>query len=218
MAKKPGKAVVRAAEKKDRRLAKQRASQGTALPYSVATSMFFGTLRSELDTSYALVGVFAELQQEFDALRQQFADGALDQVAYGRALATLYCTAPDGTQWTMGATSSNWYSRASAQDAWAPTPPDAALLDEADRLASEQRYRAGFALASAARPAAAPLEVPHALEGRAPVPTDGSSGRGGGDSRDPVGAPPFDALTAVPTTAAPTAMTPTAMAPAPLDA
>ena len=105
------------------------------LPGMTADTLFFGTLRPALDASSDLVGVFAELQHQFDDLFQQYNENTIDLLTLGRALTSLRCSDVNGVEWTLGATTAEWYARQGSTDPWVLTSPNASLMDEADRLA-----------------------------------------------------------------------------------
>jgi hypothetical protein len=98
----------------------------SSLPIEVVGGTFLGTLRADDDTP-ELVGEFAEIHQHYQELRAQFASGELTQQAFGRAMSELRCVDRDGNEWSIGATSGQWYRRVGREAKWVATPIDYAI-------------------------------------------------------------------------------------------
>jgi hypothetical protein len=81
-----------------------------------------GTLRSGLDEPEYLPEAFEQLSADFGVLLGKWDLGRLSAEAFAEALAQLVVREEDGTEWTIGARSGQWY-RKGYDGAWHPTTP-----------------------------------------------------------------------------------------------
>ena len=87
---------------------------------------YHGALRSELDEPSRLPSAFEQLIEQVGQARHGFERGALTKIQLAAVLQGLRVVAPDGAEWTMGATSGRWYRRP-VGGAWVPAlPPEGA--------------------------------------------------------------------------------------------
>lgn len=85
-----------------------------------------GTLRSELDEPAELPPEFSALAEKFDELRQSYDAGELSRAEFAESLSGVAVTSHDGSVWTIGATTGQWYRRFSGGNRWEPAmPPEA---------------------------------------------------------------------------------------------
>lgn len=83
---------------------------------------YHGALRSELDEPSRLPSAFEQLIEQAGQARHSFERGALTKIQLASVLQGLRVVAPDGTEWTMGATSGRWYRRP-VGGTWVPALP-----------------------------------------------------------------------------------------------
>jgi hypothetical protein len=96
---------------------------------------YHGALRSELDEPSRLPGAFEQLIEQVGQARHGFERGAITKIQLAAVLQGLRVVAPDGAEWTMGATSGRWYRRPIG-GAWVPAlPPEA---DDEGRASFQQ--------------------------------------------------------------------------------
>lgn len=97
-----------------------------------------GILRSELDEPKNLPGPFLDLITQISQARHGYDTGSLTKSQYATVLRGLRIVGPDGTEWTMGATSGRWYCRP-VGGAWVPsTPPSELSLTTNDSVPTVQ--------------------------------------------------------------------------------
>lgn len=85
-----------------------------------------GILRSELDEPKNLPGPFLDLITQIGQARHGYDTGSFTKSQYATVLRGLRIVGPDGTEWTMGATSGRWYCRP-VGGAWVPSTPPSEL-------------------------------------------------------------------------------------------
>jgi hypothetical protein len=86
-----------------------------------------GTLRSELDEPAVLLPAFSELAARVAELMASYDAGHLTRSALAGELDTAKVTHTDGSVWTIGVSSGQWYRRLSGVGTWeAALPPDGA--------------------------------------------------------------------------------------------
>jgi hypothetical protein len=100
-----------------------------------------GTLRSELDEPAVLPAAFADLAARISWLQSEYESGRLTRSAFADALDTAKVGHTDGSLWTVGVSSGQWYRKIPGGRGWeAALPPDgdittrsqaAAVADEA---------------------------------------------------------------------------------------
>lgn len=83
---------------------------------------YHGVLRSELDEPSKLPQAFEMLIEEANRARHQYERAELTKTQLAEVLQGLRVTGPDGTEWTMGATSGRWYRRPQG-GTWVPSLP-----------------------------------------------------------------------------------------------
>lgn len=91
-------------------------------PTTFAAAPDAGILRSGLDEPEYLPEAFEQLSADFGALLGKWDVGRLSAEAFAEALAKLVVREEDGTEWTIGARSGQWY-RKGYDGAWHPTSP-----------------------------------------------------------------------------------------------
>lgn len=101
---------------------KENAQPVQQAPASYAAVPDAGTLRSGLDEPEYLPEAFEQLSADFGALLGKWDLGRLSAEAFAEALAKLVVREEDGTEWTIGARSGQWY-RKGYDGAWHPTSP-----------------------------------------------------------------------------------------------
>lgn len=84
--------------------------------------MFLGSLRSDLDDEIHLHESFARLQSAAAAVRAAYLTNRLSALDAANAFQSLRLVARDGTEWTVGPSSTRWYNRRSG-GTWSPAPP-----------------------------------------------------------------------------------------------
>lgn len=92
-----------------------------------------GILRSELDEPKNLPAPFLDLITQISQARHGYDTGSLTKNQYATVLRGLRIVGPDGTEWTMGATSGRWYCRP-VGGAWVPSTPPSELSLATDDL------------------------------------------------------------------------------------
>lgn len=70
-----------------------------------------GTLRSELDEPSNMPQAFEDLVTQAARAKLAYDNGEMTKAQYAMVLRGLRLVAPDGTEWTTGATSGTWYCR-----------------------------------------------------------------------------------------------------------
>lgn len=146
-----------------------------------------GILRSDLDEPAELPAAFAALADHIDRLRQQYESGHLTRAAFAAALDVAKYRAPDGTVWTVGADSGQWYRQFPGSSVWEQAlPPEqvpaagietngvAAQLDDGTSdVATPEHARPAIALGAVPAPAVADANgwFTARLETTAPLPT-----------------------------------------------
>lgn len=102
--------------------AKRLSSRGkTTLPDDIAYRV--GTLRSELDEPSNMPQAFEDLVTQAAKAKLAYDNGELNRTQYATVLRGLRLVAPDGTEWTTGATSGTWYCRPVGGSWVRATPP-----------------------------------------------------------------------------------------------
>ena len=94
-----------------------------------------GILRSELDEPKNLPGPFLDLITQIGQARHGYDTGSFTKSQYATLLRGLRIVGPDGTEWTMGATSGRWYCRP-VGGAWVPSTPPSELSQVLSESAS----------------------------------------------------------------------------------
>lgn len=89
------------------------------------TDVSFGTLRSELDEPSILPASFEELVRRATQAKAEYNAHSISKVDYAGLLSKLVISAPDGTEWTIGASSGQWFRRFPDSN-WIPTIPPSA--------------------------------------------------------------------------------------------
>ncbi len=89
---------------------------------TVERETYHGVLRSELDEPAKLPQAFEQLIEEVGKARHAFERGDLTKVQLAEVLRNLRVVGPDGTEWTMGASSGRWYRRP-VGGTWVPSLP-----------------------------------------------------------------------------------------------
>jgi hypothetical protein len=89
---------------------------------TVERETYHGVLRSELDEPAKLPMAFEQLIEEVSKARHAFERGDLTKVQLAETLRNLRVVGPDGTEWTMGASSGRWYRRP-VGGTWVPSLP-----------------------------------------------------------------------------------------------
>lgn len=99
---------------------------------------YHGVLRSELDEPAKLPQAFEMLIEEANKARHLFERGEITKVQLAGVMQGLRVTGPDGTEWTMGATSGRWYRRP-VGGTWVPSlpPEDTGDISFAERRDAE---------------------------------------------------------------------------------
>lgn len=94
----------------------------------VERETYHGVLRSELDEPTRLPLAFEMLIEETNRARHAFERGECTKIQLAEIFQQLRVIGPDGTEWTLGATSGRWYRRP-VGGTWVPAlPPE----DDAD--------------------------------------------------------------------------------------
>lgn len=87
--------------------------------------MLHGTLRSELDEPSQLLPAFEKLVTAITHAQADYDRGVLTRQALAERLAELTVVGPDGGEWTLGATTGQWYRRFNNGDWTSALPPEA---------------------------------------------------------------------------------------------
>lgn len=82
-----------------------------------------GTLTSPLNESRRLPSVFIEVLTLQAQLERRYKAGELSAAEYAASLANLVIALPDGSSWTIGASTKLWYSKADGDAEWRRSIP-----------------------------------------------------------------------------------------------
>lgn len=102
---------------------RQPADGHTVAPARRPWQVHRGTLRSELDEPAELHPAFAEMATAIDALRRRYEDGEITRLEFAVALNDAKVAQPDGSVWTVGASTQQWYRRFPGSGRWEPALP-----------------------------------------------------------------------------------------------
>lgn len=95
--------------------------------------VFFGTLRSEFDTEEELAEGWEALSQAAETIRLAYIREELEPEVAASALGQLKLKDRNGAEWTIGASSGEWYRRTSSNNQWLrASAPTLALPDLSD--------------------------------------------------------------------------------------
>jgi hypothetical protein len=134
-----------------------------------------GTLRSGLDEPEYLPEAFEQLSADFGALLGKWDLGRLSAEAFAEALAKLVVREEDGTEWTIGARSGQWY-RKGYDGAWHPTsPPEDIGVTRYAYTPPQNAARALMQEVQVLEPIAHVADVGVPLEAREPHPVVGTT-------------------------------------------
>lgn len=84
--------------------------------------VFFGTLRSEFDTEEELDAGWEALANAAETIRLAYIREELEAKDVASALGQLKLKDRSGAEWTIGASSGEWYRRTSSNNQWLRTP------------------------------------------------------------------------------------------------
>jgi hypothetical protein len=103
--------------------AKRLSSRGKTVSHD-DVALRVGTLRSELDEPSNMPQAFEDLVTQAARAKLAYDNGEMTKAQYAMVLRGLRLVAPDGTEWTTGATSGTWYCRP-VGGAWVRSTPPA---------------------------------------------------------------------------------------------
>lgn len=114
-------------QKPERRRRRGEDVEGAPAP----SSTFLGTLRSELDVEGVLPAQFVALYATFESALGAYQRNELTKIALAEHLRALRCRDSSGVEWTLGASSLQWYRRGES-GAWQPATPPSVGVGELD--------------------------------------------------------------------------------------
>lgn len=90
---------------------------------TLGTSLFLGTLRSEFDTEEELAPAWTALMGVAEEVRMAYSKGEITGHEAAVALSSLRLKDRTGSEWTVGASSGEWYRRLSGAMGWVRSAP-----------------------------------------------------------------------------------------------
>ena len=129
--------------------------------------VFLGTRPSRVTTADELPPTFVDLRRRFDEVRELYEDDEITREQYADQLSSLTLIDPNGVEWTIGATTRQWFRR-TVEGTWVAAPPPsvhalaaaAALAEASARLDAAPEPPAPKLEADPEPPTAAPPRAP----------------------------------------------------------
>lgn len=143
-------------------------------------TLFLGTLRSEFDTAEELAEGWSALATAAEAVKLAYLRRDLTPEQTAEALAQLRLLDTNGSEWTVGATTGEWYRKNPGGTQWMKAPPPSVVMPD---LMGAPRWI--FEGAAVLMPREAPLAVePTASMPEAFLPAKSNDGPNGFDDPD----------------------------------
>jgi hypothetical protein len=130
---------------------------------TAAYSPNLGTLTSKLDDNTELPALFTDVQEQVASIREQLVAEQLDQRSAAAVLSTLRIESPDGTLWSMGARTLQWY-RKFPSGTWSLAAPPLGDCNTAYQLAEPVVAEVGAPVQPVSDVPLPDLDAPPALD------------------------------------------------------